>query len=437
VRYVNVFDRNAATRVEPGRVDKCFDADPFDWEVIVASPRWVLNGVNIFSEQLVRGLNSRGVRSHVLLTGSNEDDLKPLPLPSDIPFRHLPIRSWWSWEARWNCMIEYLRDRAPCIYIPNHDFAYSCVAPALPEDVGVVGVVHSDDPQHYAHARHLGRFWNATVGVSQAIVENLGSMEPGLQTRLRVIEYGVPAASKPMPRPADEDRPLRIIYAGRLVQEQKRVLDLPRIVDGLERLGVSATLTVVGGGADRKALESASAQWVDCGVIRFAGILSNADVIRELRAHDALLLVSDYEGLPITVLEAMAAGCVPVVTALRSGIPELVRNGENGFTVDVGDIEAFVERLATLQREPHLRERLSARAFETLHENGFTLDAMTERYLDLFRVIGKELEDGAFRRPSGRVESVPWARPSWKDRLPSGLRRALSRARTAQRRWTS
>jgi glycosyltransferase involved in cell wall biosynthesis len=172
-------------------------------------------------------------------------------------------------------------------------------------------------------------------------------------------------------------------------------------------------------------------------MIRFAGILSNADVTRELQAHDALLLVSDYEGLPITVLEAMAAGCVPVVTALRSGIPELVRNGENGFTVEVGDIEAFAERLSTLQREPRLRERLSARAFETLHEDGFTLDAMTERYLDLFRVIGKELEDGAFRRPSGRVESVPWARPSWKDRLPSGLRRTLSRARTAQRRWTS
>jgi glycosyltransferase involved in cell wall biosynthesis len=423
--------------VEPGRVDTRFDADPFDWEVIVASPRWVLNGVNIFSEQLVRGLNSRGVRSHVLLTGSNEDDLKPLPLPGDIPFRHLPIRSWWSWEARWNCMIEYLRDRAPCIYIPNHDFAYSCVAPALPDDVGVVGVVHSDDPQHYAHARHLGRFWNATVGVSQAIVENLGSMEPSLQARLRVIEHGVPAPSKPTPRPTDEDRPLRIIYAGRLVQEQKRVFDLPRIVDRLERLGVSATLTVVGGGADREALESASAQWVKRGMIRFAGILSNADVTRELQAHDALLLVSDYEGLPITVLEAMAAGCVPVVTALRSGIPELVRNGENGFTVEVGDIEAFAERLSTLQREPRLRERLSARAFETLHEDGFTLDAMTERYLDLFRVIGKELEDGAFRRPSGRVESVPWARPSWKDRLPSGLRRTLSRARTAQRRWTS
>jgi glycosyltransferase involved in cell wall biosynthesis len=423
--------------VTPSRVDACLDDDPSDWEVIVASPRWVLNGVNIFSEQLVRGLNSRGIRSHILLTGSNEGDIKPFPLPGDIPIRHLPIRSWWSQDARWNCMIEYLQDRAPCIYVPNHDFAYSCIAPALPDDVGVVGVVHSDDPQHYAHARHLGRFWNATVSVSQAIAENLSSMDPSLRTRLRVIAYGVPAASERTPRPIDDGRPLRIIYVGRLVQEQKRVFDLPRIVAGLARRGVSATLTVVGGGADREALESAAGEWVERGVIRFAGILSNAEVTRELQAHDALLLVSDYEGLPITVLEAMAAGCVPVVSAIRSGIPELVRDGENGFAVQVGDIETFVERLATLQRDPRLRERLGTRAFATLHEGGFTLDAMTDRYLDLFRVIVKGFGDGGFQRPSGRVEALPWARPNWKDRLPPGLRRALSRARTAQRRWIS
>jgi glycosyltransferase involved in cell wall biosynthesis len=413
------------------------DGDPFDGEVIVASPRWVVNGVNIFSEQLVRGLNSRGVRAHVLLTGSNEEDVKPLPLPSDIPIRHLPIRNWWGWDSRWDCMIEYLRDRAPCIYIPNHDFAYSCIAPALPDDVGVVGVVHSDDPQHYAHARHLGRFWNATVTVSRSIAENLGGMDPSLKPRLRIIEHGVPVPAERTRRQSDESLPLRIIYVGRLVQQQKRVFDLPRIVEGLVRRGVSATLTVVGGGADRDEFESAAGDWVERGTIRFAGILSNAEVTRELQNHDALLLVSDYEGFPLTVLEAMAAGCVPVVTALRSGIPELVRDGDNGFTVDVGDIEAFVERLATLQQDPRLRERLSARAFATLTDCGFTLDAMTDRYLDLFRVLVKELKDGAFQRPSGRIEPVPWARPSWKDRLPPGLRRALSRIRIAQKGWIS
>ncbi len=436
-RYASVSDQRAALCVTPGTVDPGFDGDPFEGEVVVASPRWVVNGVNIFSEQLVRGLNSRGVRAHVLLTGSNEEDVKPLPLPSDIPIRQLPIRNWWGWKSRWNCMIEYLGDRSPCIYIPNHDFAYSCIAPALPNDVGVVGVVHSDDPQHYAHARHLGRFWNATVTVSQAIAENLSGMDPSLKTRLHVIQHGVPVPAEQTRRQTDGSLPLRIIYVGRLVRQQKRVFDLLRIVDGLTRRGVSVTLTVVGGGADREELESAARDWVERGTIRFVGILSNAEVIREMQGHDALLLVSDYEGFPLTVLEAMAAGCIPVVTALRSGIPELVRDGDNGFTVDVGDIKTFVERLAILQQDPQLRERLSARTFASLHEGGFTLEAMTERYLDLFRIVVKELKDGAFHRPPGRVEPLPWTQPSWKDRLPPVWRRTLSRVRIAQRRWTS
>jgi glycosyltransferase involved in cell wall biosynthesis len=326
-------------------------------------------------------------------------------------------------------MIDYLKDRAPCIYIPNHDYEYSCVARALPRNVGVVGVVHSDEPEHYAHAHQLGRFWNATVAVSQSIAENLASSEPALATRMRVIHHGVPAEPELRWPRMDESSPLRIVYVGRLVEEQKRVFDLPRIMEVLERRGVPATLTVVGGGKDRQALESLASPGVKRGAIRFAGVLSNSEIARELRNHDALILTSEYEGFPLVVLEAMAWGCIPVVTAIRSGIPELVRDGDNGYVVGVGDIETFAERLAGLQRDAQLRERLSQRAFGSLHEGGFTAEAMTDRYLDLFHGVAKELSDGAFQRPSGRIKALPWARPSWKDRLNPSIRRALARAK--------
>ena len=405
------------------------ESGPLTCEVIVASPRWVVNGVNVFSENLVRGLSARGENAQLLITGSNEGDAKLMPLPRDIRVHHLPVENRRSWRARWNCMIDYLKDRAPCIYIPNHDYDYSCVAPALPRNVGVVGVVHSDHPQHYAHAHHLGKLWNATVAVSQSIAENLASSEPALATRMRVIHHGVRAEPELRRPRIDRSSPLRIVYVGRLVEEQKRVFDLPRIMEALERRGVPATLTVVGGGEDRQALESLASPCVERGAIRFAGILSNKEITRELRDHDALILTSEYEGFPLAVLEAMAWGCIPVVTAIRSGIPELVRDGDNGYVVGVGDIEAFAERLAGLQRDAQLRERLSQRAFGSLHEGGFTAEAMTDRYLDLFHGVAKELSDGAFQRPSGRIKALPWARPSWKDRLNPSIRRALARAK--------
>jgi glycosyltransferase involved in cell wall biosynthesis len=406
------------------------DADPggFACEIVVSSPRWVVNGVNVFSEHLVRGLRARSVSAHLLLTGSSEGDAKPMELPGDIPVHHLPVVNLKSRRARWECLVDYLKDRAPCIYIPNHDYEYSCIVPALPNNVGVVGVIHSDDPKHYAHAHHLGRFWNATVAVSQAIATNFASSDPELTTRLKVINNGVPAESELRRSSKDRSTPLRILYVGRLVEEQKRVFDLPRIMEALDRRGVPATLTVVGEGADRHALASLADPWVERGTIRFAGILSNHEITHELRHHDALVLTSAYEGFPLVAMEAMAWGCIPVVTAIRSGIPELVRDGDNGYVVDVGDIETFAERLAGLQRDAQLCEQLSERAFEALHQGGFTAEAMTDRYLDLFHDIAKELSDGAFQRPSGRIEPLPWARPSWKDRLPPGVRRALARA---------
>ena len=100
-------------------------------EVIVTSPRWVLNGVNVFSENLVRGLSARGVNAQLLITGSNEGDAKPMPLPRGIRVHHLSVENRRSWRARWNCMIDYLKDRAPCIYLPNHDYEYSCRCAAL------------------------------------------------------------------------------------------------------------------------------------------------------------------------------------------------------------------------------------------------------------------------------------------------------------------
>jgi glycosyltransferase involved in cell wall biosynthesis len=402
----------------------------FDWEVVVASPCWVLNGVNTFSERLVGGLIERGVRAHVLLTGSSEGNVKPLPLPNDIPIRRLPVDPSSSWHARWEGMLEYLNERAPCIYIPNHDYAYSCIAPALQDDVVVVGVVHSDDPEHYAHARAMGRYWNATVAVSRAVDEELRAMQSGWEARVSLIQHGVPAPME-LPRRRVADRPLRIIYVGRLVQRQKRVLDLPKIMAGLTGRGVPATLTVIGGGADHQALESAIDAAGESGNTRFLGILSPGEVTRELLDHDVMLLVSDFEGMPTTVLEAMASGCVPVVTAIRSGIPELVEDGVSGCTVAVGHIEGFVEKLARLAREPQSRERLSAGAFEAIHSGGFTREAMTDRYIDLFRRIAKEQADGSYRRPRGQIVPLPWTRPSWKDRLPNGLRRALSLARQA------
>jgi hypothetical protein len=96
---------------------------------------------------------------------------------------------------------------------------------------------------------------------------------------------------------------------------------------------------------------------------------------------------------------------VPVVSDIRSGVRELVRDDENGFLVPVGDVERFAERLAMLARDPERLARMSACARATVDAGPYTVDAMCDAYLALFE----------------RATVTPFARPVAGVRPPAEL----------------
>jgi hypothetical protein len=138
----------------------------------------------------------------------------------------------------------------------------------------------------------------------------------------------------------------------------------------------------------------------------------------------------------------MGRGCIPVVTDIRSGIPEVVQNEVNGFCVPVGDIEAFVERLNLLHRETVLRRQMSERAYTTVSQGGYRIEDMATSYVQLFDRVMEDARSGVFRRPRGKIVPPPWLveKPkekrngSWKDNLPASLRSAARRAKQSLRR---
>ncbi len=124
-----------------------------------------------------------------------------------------------------------------------------------------------------------------------------------------------------------------------------------RLRDG----GVDACLCMVGDGPERELLERRAHE---LGVMRdtlFVGY--QEDVAPFYAAFDALVLPSGNEGTPVSAIEALAAGR-PVVATRVGGVPDVVREGEDGFLVDAGDTKQLAERLAELARDPALRERL-------------------------------------------------------------------------------
>jgi glycosyltransferase involved in cell wall biosynthesis len=132
------------------------------------------------------------------------------------------------------------------------------------------------------------------------------------------------------------------------------------VLEGFKLLrdrGVDATLCLVGDGPDRPHLERRAHE---LGIVRDTLFLGyQEDVAPLYAAFDALVLPSGNEGTPVSVIEALAAGR-PVVATRVGGVPDVVRDDEDGFLVDAGATDELAERLSRLAADPALRERLAA-----------------------------------------------------------------------------
>jgi glycosyltransferase involved in cell wall biosynthesis len=147
-----------------------------------------------------------------------------------------------------------------------------------------------------------------------------------------------------------------LAFAGRITRQKA----LEVALDALARVdGVS--LLVAGDGPDLAEVRRASSDRGLDGRVRFVGALGRDEVLALFRAADASLLSSSWENFPHTVVEALAVG-TPVVATAVGGVPELVRDGENGLVVPPGDAGALAEAIRRVVAEPGLRERLAEAA---------------------------------------------------------------------------
>ncbi len=151
--------------------------------------------------------------------------------------------------------------------------------------------------------------------------------------------------------------PLRVIYVGRLI-DYKGVDVLLRAV---RLTGTGVQLAIVGDGPDRPRLE-ALARGLP---VTFSGEVGYLEVSRLISAADLFVLPSLTEHLPNAVLEALEAG-LPVIATRVGAIPEIIREGRNGFLVDPGSAEQIAARLRECVEHPEKMKRMSVGALESI-----------------------------------------------------------------------
>ena len=179
-----------------------------------------------------------------------------------------------------------------------------------------------------------------TVAISQFGRSQLCRwVAPDHWPHIKVVHCGIEPAKFPDPAPVEAGPP-RLVSIGRF-SEQKGQMVLIEAMAQIVQAHPEAHLTLIGDGKMRPLIDAAIAQTGLGDHITLTGWLDEAGVRTELTRAQALIMPSFAEGLPMVIMEAMAAGR-PVIATSISGIPELVRPGATGWLVPAGDTGALV-----------------------------------------------------------------------------------------------
>jgi glycosyltransferase involved in cell wall biosynthesis len=246
--------------------------------------------------------------------------------------------------------------------------------------------------------RWLARITTRLIAVSPEVRDDLVRLGVAPQEKFEVIRLGIELGER-VGGGADVRRETRrqlgvapdafvVGWVGRMTAV-KRTDDVLLAFKKLADRSTDAWLCLVGDGPDRDHLEQRANE---LGIVRRCLFLGyQDDVAPYYEAIDALLLPSVNEGTPVSVIEALAAER-PAVATRVGGVPDVVRDGVDGFLVDVGDAAMLADRLAELANDPERRAQMGRDGRERVLERYAVarlvddVDALYRRLLGGYRL---------------------------------------------------
>ncbi|MEM1199277.1 MAG: glycosyltransferase family 4 protein [Pseudomonadota bacterium] len=374
---------------------------------------FVLKGYPRLSEtfiaQEIRGLELQGMDIRIIsLRQPYDPDTHPIHAEIEAPVSYLPeylheaplrvLASWWKvrrrpgYKAAFKCWLKDIKRDISRNRVRRFGQAL-VMAAELPEDVGRLHAHFIHTPASVtryaslitglswtcsAHAKdiwtspdwELSEKLNSTGWVSVCTrygAHHLRSLsaEPD---KVKLIYHGIdlkrfagPAQRTGRPDGSPDSDPVDLITVGRAVQKK----GIDTLLDALALLPADLNWrwSHIGGGELLPKLKSQAEALKLKDHIEWLGALAQTDVIERYRSSDLFILPcriapnGDRDGLPNVLVEAQSQGLSCLSTPV-SGVPELVRDGENGILVPPDDPKALAEALETLIRTPALRERL-------------------------------------------------------------------------------
>ncbi|MEP7367448.1 MAG: glycosyltransferase family 4 protein [Acidobacteriota bacterium] len=230
----------------------------------------------------------------------------------------------------------------------------------------------------------LLRAYHAISAVSDGVRDRL--VESGIPaSQIRVINNGISFGTFAHAAPSLERRQGQLLvgFVGRLIP-LKNPLGFLAAARYAAAVVPHARFLYIGDGPDRAQIEQLSREWDIEDRVSFLGF--RADMPSVYASLDLLVLPSFTEGLPMSILECMAAGR-PVIATRVGAVDKLVQDGVTGVLLDPNDQPALDKAVVRLLQDRPLAEKLAAAGQQLVREQ-FSTEAMTRQYLDLYRYAG-------------------------------------------------
>ncbi len=355
------------------------------------SPREI-SGVGNVVADLAMGLAKRE-HDFVILTKSSRDDGKEVPGLREIEYAN--VRYIGGLLLILKTMLWILRERKTIDILHLHSISWlTAISAFLGRTVGIPRLltIHGKFPIPSSRISSFAFKLKERLAIAMSSEMTSVSLEAKMPHHLDstvLIRNGVDTSRF---RPSDEERMRKrehldlgesfaLLFVGRL-DAQKGVYELIEVVSRLARKDIDLRLILVGSGEDEKVRRT-----IDRNRLEHQSIWVGKaeDVLPFYQCSDLFVLFSYLEGIPLTVLEAMACE-LPCVATSVGGIPEVITNEVNGFLVEPGDKDALENRILWCLKNRASLQGVSRNARSVI-ERSFDRERMIEDYLEVYESL--------------------------------------------------
>ncbi|MBS1660101.1 MAG: glycosyltransferase family 4 protein [Bacteroidetes bacterium] len=337
--------------------------------------QYKMGGVQNYYQNMVKSSSFDGFRTRVIYTKRDGDTETPLPhLFNSTDEEH--VFSYNEADGTYNNFKELkkLISDQPGIVFTNFPLELGCLH-VYGSRKTVVFAVH--DEWYIQNAIRYGFLIDVYICHNPGIFEELQRLMPDRRGDIYYLPYGIVPA--PGVRQSNPSGKLKVLFIGRL-HPLKGIFDIPLIDDQLKKAGVQIDWTIIGDGPAR---EEFLGQIGSRPNFNHLSPDTSEEVLQTAMQNDVFILPSRLEGMPVSLLEAMSAGLVPVIADFNKGIRSVV-TADIGRVLPVGDVEAFATAIADLDKDRSMLDTMG-RASRQKIESSFDAVRNTQAYYELFK----------------------------------------------------